>query len=154
MMTDDTSLLENLPNMTPPLATTKPNDNAGATPTAAVDQPQAISQLQANNDEQPVQYYRARFENQVRIQSGHTTIEADRLNVVFSLETHSDQNQIFQELGLGWPPPTPSDTAHGYTPTSHSHSRFHPAATALRYCHRWAINPRSMPCSYDWLAWR
>ena len=41
----------------------------------------------------PIQYYRARFEDHVRIQGQHATIETDRLDVVFSFDAGTDQDK-------------------------------------------------------------
>lgn len=43
----------------------------------------------------PAQYYRAKFDSQVRVRSRTATIEADRLDVVFSMDSQSDPSNIF-----------------------------------------------------------
>jgi len=67
----------------------------------------------------PIQYYRARFEDRVRIHSRYATIEADRLDVVFSLENNPGQkglsrssrttvepaSRIGNAAALDWPSP-------------------------------------------------
>ncbi len=62
-------------------------------------------------DQEPVQYYRARFEGGVTIRSRNATIEADRLEVVFSLrDIESSGDNPERSVGVGamrWPSDRP-----------------------------------------------
>ncbi len=87
----------------------EPEPEHNATPTdeqsPLADMTQPRDRLQAPARIEPasdriVQYYRARFEDGVRVRSRTATINADRLDVVFSLDAQSDQG--LNLLGRGW----------------------------------------------------
>ena len=60
----------------------------------------AVTANTTTNETEPIQYYRARFEDRVRIQGPHAVIEVDRFDIVFSLNANTDQNELFNTLSM------------------------------------------------------
>ncbi len=89
-----------------------PDDPTPSTETSPQDQPtdqpepQGTTALTPTSDPtQATQFYRAKFDSQVRITTPHATIEADRLEIVFCIQPQAGQDPTQYPLGLKSAPP-------------------------------------------------